>query len=351
MHIVDNTRRHLIQGLAAGSALAAGGLMPAARASGTIAATTYPGAWETSHRQFLVPAFQAATKGSVNLVASLAVDTVSRIVASKANPPFDVVILDEGPYLNALQHDIFEKIPVDKVPHLKDIPPRFIDPRGLGVFASAQIFGIAYNTDKIKTPPKAWTDLLKPEFKGRVGLVGLGSTLGSAWMVELAKMRGGSEENLDPGFDFIKQLLPNVGAVAPNPGALATLFQQGQIDISVHYSNNVGDLQARGVPIALARPDTGWSLVLACFNIIKNTKNLDLAAAYINAAISPEVQTRMADAPFLVVPTNTKATMSKGLQPYGKSVTDMEKFNRVDWAKLNPRRAAMIERFNREIKV
>ncbi|MCU0938235.1 MAG: ABC transporter substrate-binding protein [Burkholderiaceae bacterium] len=350
MNSIDRSRRQVVQGLAAGSALALAGGVPAARASGSIAATTYPGAWETAHRQNLVPAFQTATKASVNLVASLAVDTVSRVVAAKNNPPFDVVILDEGPFLNALQHDIFEKIPTDKVPNLKDIPPRFLEPRGLGVFASAQVFGIAYNTDKIKTPPKSWNDLLKPEFKGRVGLVGLGSTLGSAWMIELAKLRGGNEENLEPGFDFLKAVLPNVGAVAANPGALATLFQQGQIDISVHYNNNVGDLQARGVPIALARPDTGWSLVLAAFSIIKNTKSPELAAAYINAAISPEVQSKMAEAPFFVAPTNGKATLSKGVLQYG-TLADMEKFNRVDWAKLNPRRAAMIDRFNREIKV
>jgi putative spermidine/putrescine transport system substrate-binding protein len=350
MSTIDHSRRQVVQGLAAGSALALGGALPAARASGSIAATTYPGAWETAHRQHLVPAFTAATKASVNLVASLAVDTVSRVVASKNNPPFDAVILDEGPFLNALQHDIFEKIPTDKVPNLKDIPPRFIDPRGLGVFASAQVFGIAYNTEKIKTPPRSWNDLLKPEFKGRVGLVGLGSTLGSAWMVELAKLRGGSEENLEPGFDFLKAVLPNVGAVAANPGALATLFQQGQIDVSVHYNNNVGDLQARGVPIALARPDTGWSLVLAAFCIIKNTQNVDLAAAYVNAAISPEVQSKMAEAPFFVAPTSGRATLSAGVRQYG-TLSDMEKFNRVDWAKLNPRRQAMIERFNREIKV
>jgi putative spermidine/putrescine transport system substrate-binding protein len=324
--------------------------MPLARASGSIAATTYPCAWETAHRQHLVPAFQNATRGSVNLVASLAVDTVSRVVAAKNNPPFDVAILDEGPYLNALQHDIFEKIPTDKVPNLRDIPSRLIDPRGFGVFASAQVFGIAYNTDRIKTPPRSWNDLLKPEFKGRVGLVGLGSTLGSAWMVELAKLRGGNEENLDPGFEFLKAVLPNVGAVAANPGALATLFQQGQIDISVHYNNNVGDLQARGVPIALARPETGWSLVLAAFCIIKNTKNLDLAAAYVNAAISPEVQSKMAEAPFFVAPTNSKATLSAGVRQFG-GLAEMEKFNRVDWAKLNPRRQAMIDRFNREIKI
>jgi putative spermidine/putrescine transport system substrate-binding protein len=317
----------------------------------TISATTYPGAWESAHRQILLPAFAKASGGSTNLVASLAVDTVSKIVASKANPPFDVIILDEGPYLAALQHDIFEKVPVSLVPNLKDVPARFIDPRGLGVFCSGQIMGIAYNTDKIKTPPRNWNDLLKPEFKGRVGLAGMGSTLMSAWMVEIARLNGGSEENMEPAFQFVKRLLPNVSAVASNPGALATLFQQGQIDISVHYNNNVGDLQSKGVPIALARPDTGWIHIKSSMHIVKNSKNVELAAAYLNAAISPEVQTQMAEAPYMVAPTSNRAQFSKALASYAADMKAIEAMNAVDWAKLNPRRPEYIDRFNREVKV
>jgi putative spermidine/putrescine transport system substrate-binding protein len=334
---------------AAGAGLALPGLVQAQTRA--ISATTYPGAWESAHRQILVPAFAKASGGSTNLVASLAVDTVSKIIASKANPPFDVIILDEGPYLNALQHDIFEKVPVDKVPYLKDVPAKFVDPRGLGVFVSGQIIGIAYNTDKIKTPPRNWNDLLKPEFKGRVGLAGMGSTLMSAWMVEIARLNGGSEENLEPAFQFVKRLLPNVSAVASNPGSLASLFQQGQIDISVHYNNNVGDLQAKGVPIALAKPDTGWIHIKSSMHIVKNSKNVDLAAAYINAALSPEVQTQMAEAPYMVAPTSSKAAFSKALAAYATNTAALEAMNGVDWAKLNPRRAEYIDRFNREVRV
>src|SRR4051812_31235602 len=106
------SRRRLLQGAAtlgaAQLAMQSGLAVAQAR---SISATTYPGAWESAHRGILLPAFSKATGASTNLVASLAVDTVSKIVASKASPPYDVVILDEGPYLAALSQDIFEKIP------------------------------------------------------------------------------------------------------------------------------------------------------------------------------------------------------------------------------------------------
>ena len=316
-----------------------------------LAVTTFPGAWEESHRAILLPAFRKVSGAQANLVASLAVDTVAKINASRAAPPFDVVLLDEGPYLATRDHGIYEKLPTDLIPNLKDLPAKFIDPTGQGALVSAQIYGIAYNTERIKVAPTSWADMLKPEYKGRIGLVSMGSTLGSAWMAEIARINGGSEENMEPAFDFVKKLLPNVGAVAANPGVLATLFQQGQIDFSVHYINNIEALKAKGVPVALARPDSNWGLVRSTMHIVKNTKVPELAAQYINTALSLEVQQKMSDAPYFVAPTNKGAKFGGSLAAIAKNMEDLEGFRSTDWLKLNPRRAEYIDRFNREVKV
>src|SRR2546423_5194652 len=347
------TRRDALKGLTAlGAAGLASGVGITFGQGGALSATTYPGAWEEAHRSILIPAYRRATNNaSVNLVASLAVDTVSKLVAAKANPPYDAIILDEGPFIAALQHDVFAPLPADKIPYLKDLPKKFIDPRGLGAFCSAQIIGLAYNTDKIKTPPKSWNELLAPQYKGRVGLSSMGSTLISAWMVDIARINGGSEENMEPAFAYLKKLLPNVAAVATSPGALATLFQQGQIDLAPFYNNNAGDMQSKGVPIAMTRPDTGWQVIRSTMHIVKNTKNADLAAAYINAALSPEVQQKMGDKPYLLAPTNTKVPYSPALQQYAKDAAQLEGYHGVDWVKLNPKRGEHIDRFNREVKV
>src|SRR4051812_41585875 len=170
----NESRRRVLQGIAG-----AGGLALANRSvfsqSRSIAATTFAGAWEQASRTIVVPAYQKATSAEVNLVVSNPADSISKLIASKggAGAPFDVVLLDEGPSLTVPQEEVFEKIPVAQMPNVKDLPPKFIDSRGFSVYCSAQIIGIAYNTDKIKTPPKSWNDLLKPEFKGRVGLAAM----------------------------------------------------------------------------------------------------------------------------------------------------------------------------------
>jgi hypothetical protein len=48
--------------------------------------------------------------------------------------------------------------------------------------------------------------------------------------VDLALLKEGGERagaNIDPAFKAMEALKPNLSAVAANPGALATLFQQG----------------------------------------------------------------------------------------------------------------------------
>ncbi|WP_439566396.1 ABC transporter substrate-binding protein [Gloeocapsopsis crepidinum] len=40
---------------------------------------------------------------------------------------------------------------------------------------------MGYNTARISTPPTSWEDLWKPEFAGRLGLVSMQSTVGTAF--------------------------------------------------------------------------------------------------------------------------------------------------------------------------
>ncbi|PKU24200.1 extracellular solute-binding protein [Telmatospirillum siberiense] len=342
------SRRNLLR--FAGAATLAFAAPQVRAAGGHVTATTFPGAWEEAHRRFLLPAVQSATGMEVTLTASQAVDTVTKLAAAQSNPPFDVVMMDEGPFLQGVGLGLFRPMVAGAVPNLASLPTRFVHPEGLGAYVSAQVFGIAYNKERISTPPAAWEDLLSPAFKGRVGLVGLDSTLGTVWMVALAKMLGGDEDHMDPAFDFIAKLLPNVGAVAANPGALGTLFQSGQIDISCHYLNNVASLAAKDVPVALTRPASGWGLVRSLMCVTKNTAVPDLASAYINVALSEPVQRQMAGAPYYLAPTNSKVAFGSEMALIAKNAGEIDQFVQTDWMKINPRRAEYIDRFNRLVK-
>lgn len=341
-------RRTFLAGMLTTASLAAHG--PAAAQTPRLSANTYQGLWEEAHRKFLLPAFRRASGIDATITPMLSIDAVARIVAARNLPPFDVLLNDEGPFLASIAQDIYETIDPKLITNLKDIPSKFVDASGKGIYVSAQIIGLTYNPEKIRTPPKSWDDLLDPAYKGRVGITGPGSSVGIAWMVETAKLHGGSEKNIDPFFTQLRKLMPNVGAVAGNPGQLTSLFQQGQIDIGFSYLNLVSPLQARGVPVAMAKPDSGWVLLRNCLSIVKNARSVPLAHTYLDTYLGTEVQSGMAGEPYFLAPTNRNVPFGAGLQVVGKTMEDLERSVVMDWPTINEQRASWIERFNRETK-
>ncbi len=343
-------------GLTRRSLLAAAASLPLTRfasaQTGQLVATAFPGSYEEAARKLPGAKFQQATGAQILIQPVLAQEAMGRVLAAKGSkPPYDVVILDEATYLNSLKDDIFEKIDPIKVSNLPDIASGFADERGVGAFVAAHVIGIAYNPSTVKEVPASWEDLWKPEYKGRVGITNLNSGLGTAFLAEIARLRGGGAENFDPGFAAMKELLPNIAAIAANPGALATLFQQGEIDIAFNFLSAVEPLRQRGVDIAFARPKEGFILLRNSMHIIKGTTVPDLAAAYINANLDPAVQAAMARNPYVVFPTNRKVPFGPDLSPYAKDQDDLAKNNVLtDWAAINPQRPGLIERFNREIR-
>ena len=110
-------------------------------------------------------------------------------------------------------------------------------------------------------------------------------------------MRGGSEANVDPGFKAIEELKPNLAVVAANPGELATLYQQGQIDIAPGNFNAIQILKARGVPVEFVAPKERAIAFKTTIHIVKNSPNQELASKLIDASLSPAVQATLMNCP------------------------------------------------------
>ena len=313
---------------------------------------TFQGSWEEAHRDAYVPAFRASAPGAdMVLDPLLSVDQIAKVTAARSNPPIDVMLMDPGPALVALAQDLAEPYPVAQSAHYRDLIADAQEPMGPANFI--QCVGLIYNPEKVKTPPTSWADLWKPEYKGRVGITNLNSTLGTGFLVEISRMRGGSEANVDAGFKALEELKPNLAAVAANPGQLATLYQQEQCDIGPGNFNAIQILKARGVPVEFAAPKEGAIGFKTTIHIVKNTPVKELAFKLIEASLSPEVQTKLMNSPYLIIPTNSKVKMTGEIAKVLAKDTDEIKRKLVfqDWKTINQNRQAWIERFNREIRV
>jgi putative spermidine/putrescine transport system substrate-binding protein len=348
MHRLD--RRTVIAGA---TALGASVAMPAIlRAqSKTLVAATFPGTWSEADRNVILPAFKSATGAAVTQSIVLGTDQVARLTAAKGNkPPFDVAFFDTPQVLDATKEGLIVEYPAAKSPNFSSLLPKFQDKWGPKI--TMQVIGIGYNPKKINAPPTSWDALWDPKYKGRVGLTALNSQLGIAFLAELNRIKGGSETDFEPAFKALRSLLPNVGAIAANLGAYATLWQQEQIDIAPYNFNFVQTLRAKDVPVELSIPDTGAAGWETSLHLVADATEPDLAVKYIDLHLDPAIQAQMLKPPYDVIPTSSKVKLEGAITvSLAKTHDDLAKVRGFDWTKLNPQRGALIERFNREIKV
>jgi putative spermidine/putrescine transport system substrate-binding protein len=315
-----------------------------------IVMSSYGGQLDEPFRWFLADPFERRTGARVTLVPSLSLEVLAKIKASPDTPPFDVIVLDEGPHLQAAADGVVQRIDEKVVPNLAQVYPAYQRvTHGFGVPQAYSVVGLAYNTKKVKTPPTSWRDLFKTEFKGQVGVVNLNSSLGVAFLVMLAQLNGGGEDNIEPGFAAFKDLMGSVSAVAPRPGALAALFERDEVAIGPLWNNTILTLREKGLPVDWVVPKEGAIVVMSVMNVVTNTKQPQLAAQFTNDAISKDYQLRAAVPPYFFGPTNSSVNLPAALRRYLPTrPEEVARLLSLDWAIINRNRQAWTDRFNRE---
>jgi putative spermidine/putrescine transport system substrate-binding protein len=319
---------------------------------GKIIATTLPGSWEQFNRTVVVSQFKAATGAEVSLVPLVSADQIAKMKASPNSPPFDVVSLDFGVFDGAPKEELFQKLPIAKLKNYSQLAERFQSQDSWGPLIGVQAVGIAYNPKVITTPPTSWADLWDAKYKGRVALMAMKNNHTIGFMQKIAQMNGGSAENMAPAFAQLEKLVPNLTGVVANAGALITLFQQGEVDIAPHDLNSVKLLQSKGVDIDWVLPKEGGFALTPTMSIVKNpTANVDLAAAYIDAAISTEAQTQMTETSY-VLPTNKNVPIPADIaKKLGNNLDEiLAKLEFLDWTTINKQRTEWVGQFDKMVQ-
>lgn len=340
-------RRHFLQMTIAASAAA---YFPAMARTPEVFAVTYPGSIDDSFLEVVGAEFKRVSGGSVITTPMMNMDLIGRLQASRSNPPFDVSLFDDGPLIGAIQDDLLEKFPMAQSRFAGDLAQEYLHPDGYAPAVSNSMIGIAYNPSRVDKPT-SWNDLFSPEVAGSVGIVGPASTLGTTFLIELGRMFGGSETDVEPAFEALERLLPSVGAIGASPGALTTLMQQGEVDIAPNFFNNVTALKAQGMDVEFAVPKEGLILQRITLQLIKNARNREHALQLIDIMLDPKIQAQLEAAPWNMVPTHPDVPLTGILSAYGDNVDDLLAQGRfLDWSQFVDLRSGWVERFDRVVR-
>lgn len=324
-----------------------------AGAQGTLYVAGSGGSMEKAIREQVFPPFEERTGLKLEYVAGNSMDVLARLQAQAGNQQIDVAIIDDGPMAQAVEYGFCRPLDVGAVyDDLYDIA-KFPDKHSLA-FALLGA-GIVYNTETFAAngwdAPTSWNDLADPKFEGRIVIPPLNNTYGVLTLVQVAKTRGGGENDIEPGFAaFRDEIGANVLAYEPSPGKMTELLQSGQADLAIWGSSRAKALADSGFPAGFVYPDEGGVVIGVGICPVAGGAERPEAQEFIAHMLSPEMQVALSKESGLA-PANRNAVLEPEDQvgmPYGED--QVGQLTSVDWVTINANRDAWNQRWVREIE-
>lgn len=145
--------------------------------------------------------------------------------------------------------------------------------------------GIAYNSSRVAEPPTQWSDLERPEFRGKVALVDdAREVLGAGLLVNGHSKQDSDAAAIAQAADWVRALDP-LPINRDNP---ETPLLDGSAVVSILYNGNAIEAMRKNPAIRYVLPENGgiWFDNLA---IPKDAPHRDAALAFIDYVLEPNV--------------------------------------------------------------
>ncbi len=288
--------------------------------------------------------FERRTGATVSLVGLRSADQVARVRIERSRPTLDVLWIDIGEALVLAGENLLARVTAQEIPNIGEIRDSARSRIGIAPSAFSSAIGFLYNTERLDPPPRAWADLWEPRLRDQLALFDFGSNLGPLTLAMAARLRGGSETNIDPGFDILAALKPNAYGFGTSGPANNNLVAQGEAALTLGLANQARDLKAKGAPVDWIVPSEGALALPQGFQIVERGPEPALARQFLDYTLSKETQTRLANELLLVV-TNVGAVV----RPELADLVPVDRVIYFDFEAIGARRGAWTDRFNREI--
>ncbi|GGH22983.1 ABC transporter substrate-binding protein [Alsobacter metallidurans] len=339
-------RRAFLAGSAALSAgLAAPAILRAQTKELVVGAASSQKTWS---EEIMIPAFEKKHGVKVIFEGTRSLVNLEKMQKNKGSQYLSVVQMDDPVMIIAVAEGLLDPITAARVPSSASLKPGVTHMDGMWVNYLQPWVGIAYNKEKVPTAPTSWTEIFDPKYKGRIILPSLQNTEGVLNLFTAAHLKTGkpmadAQLDLDAGFAKMAELKPNVLMSYTQEGQAYNLLEQGEAYMVMGAISSVAlARKSKGAPIELAAPREGTFSMPSGIALVKGGPQPELAAAYIDMLLSPEIQQKVAQATFSL-PTNGTVAAPAGL-------ADL-KIHPVNWAEVSKNRAAWVSRWDRELSL
>lgn len=219
---------------------------------------------------------------------------VAKMIAQRRLPrgANDVSCLQAVRAYEVEQAGLVERLDDTKVPNLKYVYPNLKTEFYVPHIYSPQV--IIYNSEKVKEPPKTFTDLLDPKWKGRVG-VGDGNYFYVMMAAALAATGDLNKVDAPETRELVMKLNANGLRIYPSTDTVGAGIKSGEIDVGIMWLARVIMWENAGIPVKAQFQPEGSILYIAGMVVPKNAPNKTMAYAYLNAMLEPPAQRMFAE--------------------------------------------------------
>ena len=263
---------------------------------------------------------------------------LAKMMAARGKPGIDVWFCDSAMPRTAPPGLIADVDP-NKITNRADLVEGALNKKYVAQLYNPQ--GIIYRKDICPMDIKTWEDLWRPEFKNQLAVPPPSFDQGT-FLVVAAKINGGSENNIQPGFDKIKQLMPNVVTFYDNDSTSRRLLAQGEVSVLIGNTGSLDYLTEAGIPVAVVNPKP-TPVSFDVMTVIHNG-NEDLAHKFIDMMISKWAQ-EISVLPHKSAPVNSKVDATEILT---NDFPKPEDSLIIDHAAVRDNLARWIEQWDRE---
>ncbi|MBD8500843.1 ABC transporter substrate-binding protein [Paenibacillus arenosi] len=264
----------------------------------------------------------------------------------------DLIYLSDYYAMQGIEEGLFEKIDRKNIPNIDQLYNIAQAPLGedWGPAHTVAQLGLVINMEEVKMKVESWSDMWKPEFQNKIALPNITITSGPMLMDMASKHAGSTDMNADAAFKALKEINPGVVKYYSKSADLSNMFAQGEVIIAPMQDTFFGSAKEAVPSAAFITPKEGAYALLNTVNVVKGSKNKELAEKFINWHMSEEVQKANAldkvDAPSN---KNVKLTEEQAFgMTYGAEV--VENLKTLDLKMVNEQMASWIDRWNRELE-
>jgi len=323
-----------------------------ATAKETIVLGTWGGAYEALFKEKIIPLFEENYDCRVVVEVGSSTARMAKIAAQVNDQKMDVAMETAEALLAGIAQGVLEPLDPNLIPNLADVDSKFKDPftKENIVYGSAVSWtaaGILWREDLVPFEITTWKDLWHRALEKKVILQQWPNVGAINDLIMAAHTYGGDQYNIDPGFEALKDLMPNIHHFFEISSQAPADLMSGEAWVAVTIAGRGIPYRDQGIRVTIPKEGTTYSLQGIC--IPKNTKHYELASKFVDFMLSPEIQ-KIWSCGLHYPPSNPKAELDPECQALMIETPEtIESLWYMDFEYIAKMKEEWTERFNREV--